>query len=116
MKISLPQKHILSAIVMLSLVQFACGLGASQAVAPTNVPILSTDTVAPPTQAATSAPTEAAATKSERGTPDEAKAMLQAAVEHYNAVGRDQALADFNNKVPPFSTVISMWSVLVLVE
>jgi cytochrome c len=40
--------------------------------------------------------------KGERGTPEEAKAMLQKAVEHYNSVGRTQALADFNGKKPPF--------------
>ncbi len=39
---------------------------------------------------------------SERGTPDEAKAMLQKAVEHYNAVGRTQALADFTGRKAPF--------------
>lgn len=38
----------------------------------------------------------------DRGTPAEAKVMLQKAVEHYKAVGRKQALADFNKKKPPF--------------
>jgi cytochrome c len=38
----------------------------------------------------------------DRGTPAEAKAMLQKAVAHYQAVGRKQALADFNAKKPPF--------------
>ena len=28
--------------------------------------------------------------------------MLQKAVEHYNSVGRAQALSDFNNRVSPF--------------
>ncbi len=37
-----------------------------------------------------------------RGTPAEAKAMLEKAIEHYNSVGRKQALADFNSKKPPF--------------
>ena len=41
--------------------------------------------------------------KSDRGTPAEAKAMLQQAVDHYNSVGRKQALADFNGKKPPFA-------------
>ena len=40
--------------------------------------------------------------KSERGKPAEAKAMLQQAVDHYNSVGRKQALADFTGKKPPF--------------
>jgi cytochrome c len=43
-----------------------------------------------------------AATAAERGTPAEAKAMLQKAVAHYKAVGRQQALADFNVKKAPF--------------
>jgi signal transduction histidine kinase len=38
----------------------------------------------------------------ERGTPAEAKAMLAKAVAHYKAVGREQALADFNAKKEPF--------------
>ncbi|HEY6802982.1 MAG TPA: cache domain-containing protein [Pyrinomonadaceae bacterium] len=37
-----------------------------------------------------------------RGTPDEAKAMLAQAVDHYNQVGRTQALADFNRMKSPF--------------
>lgn len=39
----------------------------------------------------------------ERGTPAEAKAMLEKAVAHYQAVGRKQALADFNARKAPFS-------------
>src|SRR6266566_3056713 len=38
-----------------------------------------------------------------RGTPAEAKAMLEKAIEHYNSVGRKQALADFTAKKAPFS-------------
>jgi len=39
----------------------------------------------------------------DRGTPEEAKAMLEKAVAHYKAVGRKQALADFNAKTAPFA-------------
>ena len=39
---------------------------------------------------------------SERGTQAEAKAMLRKAVDHYNSVGREQALSDFNHKTAPF--------------
>jgi cytochrome c len=42
------------------------------------------------------------ATAPERGTPAQARAMLQKAVAHYKAVGRTQALADFNAKKSPF--------------
>jgi cytochrome c len=38
----------------------------------------------------------------ERGTPAEARAMLAKACEHYKAVRRKQALADFNSKKAPF--------------
>ena len=39
----------------------------------------------------------------ERATPAEAKAMLQKAVEHYQAAGPKQALADFSAKKAPFA-------------
>ena len=39
----------------------------------------------------------------DRGTPAEAKAMLDKAIAHYKAVGRKEALADFNAKKVPFS-------------
>ena len=39
---------------------------------------------------------------SDRGTPDEAKAMMQKAVAHYKAFGRDQALKDFSAGKAPF--------------
>ncbi len=38
----------------------------------------------------------------ERGTADEAKALLQKAVEHYKQVGRKQALEDFTGKKSPW--------------
>jgi len=38
----------------------------------------------------------------QRGTPVEAQALLQKAVEHYKAVGRKVALADFTAKKAPF--------------
>jgi cytochrome c len=37
-----------------------------------------------------------------RGTPAEAKAMMLKALDHYNAVGRTQALADFTAMKSPF--------------
>jgi cytochrome c len=36
------------------------------------------------------------------GSPADAQAMLKKAVEHYNTVGRKQALADFTGRVAPF--------------
>jgi cytochrome c len=38
----------------------------------------------------------------DRGTPADAKAMLAKAAAHYQAVGRKQAVADFNGKKAPF--------------
>jgi hypothetical protein len=52
-----------------------------------------------------------------RGTPDEAKAMLAQAVEHYNKVGRVQALSDFTKMKSPFGDrdlYVSMSSALDL--
>jgi cytochrome c len=44
----------------------------------------------------------AALTAAARGTPAEAKALLEKAVAHYRAVGRTQALADFNARKGEF--------------
>lgn len=38
----------------------------------------------------------------DRGTPEEARAMLDRAVAHYQDVGREQALRDFTAKTAPF--------------
>ncbi len=93
------KKQFLIAIAILAMAQFACNLGANATPVPV-VPTASNENpTVVPTEAAQAVPTS---TKSERGTPDEAKAMLQQAVEHYTSVGRDQALKDFNTKVPPF--------------
>lgn len=51
---------------------------------------------------ATEKPLPASTPKSERGTPAEAKALLAQAIEHYNSVGRKQALADFTGRKAPF--------------
>jgi hypothetical protein len=58
----------------------------------------------PPTSAAAPQSTEAAPTSTgEHATPVEAQAMLNQAVQHYQAAGREQALKDFNEKNPPFA-------------
>jgi hypothetical protein len=87
---------------ILTLAQLACGLlssGVSTAV-PSSGQAEATS-IPNPAQEVTQ-PSESTAARPERGTPDEAKAMLQLAVEHYTQVGRDQALKDFNNGAPPF--------------
>ena len=86
-------RPILIMLLALALVQMACGLG-SQPTSPSGQQ--------PPSNNGSPATQPPPAATSERGTPDEAKAMLRKAVEHYNSVGREKALADFNNKVPPF--------------
>ncbi len=82
------------ALLVLALAQSACSSSAQPTTNAGSQPKLSS---AP--QNTQPAP---AATSSARGTPDEAKAMLQKAVEHYNSVGRTQALADFTGRVAPF--------------
>ena len=86
-------RPILFAMLALMMVQFACGVNAaapgSNNASPTGAP--SEATQAPP-----------AASTGEHATPAEAQAMLQAAVQHYQTAGRDQALADFTAEKAPF--------------
>ncbi len=118
------KSRLFVAFLVLALAQFACNLGAQPPSTgspptpaiespPTSQPTLGGEaqaTQAPTSEPqATQAPTSEsqatqppAATLSERGTADEARAMLQKAVEHYNTVGRQHALADFNGRVAPF--------------
>jgi cytochrome c len=90
MKILSVRKQILMGVLILILVQVACGFGGQAAVNPQQAPNVEGQTAQPP------------AVKADRGTPDEAKAMLQLAIVHYQTVGRDQALKDFNGGVAPF--------------
>jgi hypothetical protein len=92
MKAQFRYQKIMIVFVILALAQFACSLGA-QAPSATPQPIPSSG------PQATQVPTSGSAN---HGTLDEAKAMLKKAVEHYNTVGRTQALSDFNNRVAPF--------------
>jgi cytochrome c len=70
--------------------QLACGLGSA------------TPTSTPPT-AAPAAAAQAEATSTGAATVQaQAQALLQQAVEHYQTVGREQALADFNAGTAPF--------------
>jgi cytochrome c len=87
-------KSMFFALLVAALLQFACGVGA---------PAPSSNSQPPPsdTQPTQAAPATSASV-SERGTPAEAQAMLKLAVEHYQQVGRDQALADFNAGQAPF--------------
>jgi cytochrome c len=85
-------RQILIVLLALTLAQFACSFGA-QPTSAVPQPTLSSE------QQATQPPP---ATLTERGTIDEAREMLQKAVEHYNSVGRDKALADFTGRVAPF--------------
>jgi cytochrome c len=92
MKSLIGYQKIMIVIVVLALVQFACSIGAqAPSSSPQPIPSVGAQATQPPTAAS-----------ADRGTPDEAKAMLQKAVEHYKSAGRTQALADFNNRVVPF--------------
>jgi cytochrome c len=76
-------------LLILVTAQLACGFGSA------------TPTSTPPTAAPDSA--QAAATPTgEPATQAQAAALLQQAVEHYQTVGRQQALADFNAGTAPF--------------
>lgn len=86
MKPTSARPYIIYSLLVLLLAQMACSLGAATASAPTGP-------AAAPTVAANS---------SQHGTVDQAMAMLQAAVQHYNSAGRKQALADFTNRASPF--------------
>lgn len=79
--------------LLLIIAQVACRFGSA---APTSIP---------PTSAAAPAATQAAPPTSagEYASPAEAEDMLKAAVQHYQTVGREQALKDFTEKKAPFS-------------
>ncbi len=87
-------KPLTWAVLLLLIVQLACGaLGSSAA------------TSIPATSAGAPAATQAFPPTStgQHATPAEAQAMLHAAVQDYQSAGRQQALSDFNEKKPPFS-------------
>ena len=85
-------QQILIVLLIVALAQLACNFSSQPTSAVTQAPA----TTAPQaTEVSPGAPLQ-------RGTPEEAKAMLQKAVDHYNSVGRKQALADFTGRVPPF--------------
>lgn len=99
MKTLLVNKHIAVFSLILILAQLACGLLGGN---PSTPVTSSNQPEATPIPNSVQPTPQPEAAKSERGTPDEAKAMLQLAVQHYNEVGRDQALKDFNNGTAPF--------------
>jgi len=89
-------RNMLLAFAALGMAQFACNFSAQAPTAP------------PPPAPAPSAtvgmlPTPPASpVSSQFGTPEQAITMLKEAVQHYQTVGREKALADFTNRVPPF--------------
>ncbi len=96
MKTLFARKQIFILLIVLALAQFACNLGAQASSIATQASQLSSSTSMP------QATQTVATTTSARGTPAEAQAMLKLAVAHYQAVGREQALKDFTNRVAPF--------------
>ncbi len=81
---------IISSLLFFAVVA-ACSLSPASLPSGISVPVSGSTATQPPASATSS-----------HGTPDEAMAMLKKAVEHYNSVGRTQALADFTNRVAPF--------------
>ena len=106
----LNSKPAIWAVVVLIAAATACSSGPVTAtIIPPTPAATAAATTAPSTQAA-QAPSAPQATQAilptstgENATPAEAEAMLNAAVQHYQTVGRDQALKDFNDKKPPFT-------------
>ncbi|HTP00434.1 MAG TPA: hypothetical protein VMJ64_03605, partial [Anaerolineales bacterium] len=82
----------------------ACNAGA---VVPTAMPSSSAPTVQTtqaPSNTQAAAATQAAPTYTGPTTaPNDAETMLNSVVDHYKAVGREQALQDFTEKKPPFN-------------
>ncbi len=96
-------RPLIGLIMLLTIVQLACGLmGQQLSTAVPTVPGQATALAPAPGQETPSTPGGQPAT-GEQGTPAQAQAMLKAAVEHYQTVGRDQALKDFNDQKPPFT-------------
>ena len=112
MKTSFGYQQILIGLLVLAFAQLACNFGAqpsntgrqkapTSAVLTTEPPASATDTTQPPASSVAATQTPSSST-AQRGTPDEARTMLQKAVEHYKTVGRAQALSDFTGRVAPF--------------
>jgi cytochrome c len=92
------QLRPLGLVGSLVIATLACSTGSLPSIGvASDQPLVATS---PPSVSATEGPSPAAT--SERGTPAEAQAMLQKAVDHYQAVGREQALADFSGRAAPF--------------
>ncbi|MGE5072169.1 MAG: cache domain-containing protein [Anaerolineae bacterium] len=86
-------RPLLGLVLLLIIVQLACG---TSSVGPTPVP--------QDTPISGGASTQAAPTSTgQHATPAEAQSMLKAAVQHYQQVGREQALKDFSDKKAPFA-------------
>src|SRR5512140_1421763 len=87
-------KPLVGPLILLVLVQLACGLVSAN-----------------PTKAAPSASggqgaaqaTQAPTAAGEHAAPADAQAMLNAAVQEYQTAGREQALKEFNERKPPFA-------------
>ncbi len=97
-------RPLIGFILLLTIVQLACGLmGQQQSAGVPTVLAQSTAVASAAGQETPSTPGGQPATGGQ-GTAAQAQAMLKAAVQHYQAVGREQALKDFNDKKPPFDT------------
>jgi single cache domain-containing protein len=89
-------RPLLGLVFVLMIVQLACGISSvGPTPSPQSTPITGG---ASPLAASQPAPTSTG----EHATPAEAQAMLNAAVQHYQEAGREQALQDFTAKKAPF--------------
>ncbi len=96
-------RPVIGLIMLLTIVQLACGLMGQQLSTPVPTVPAQATTVSPATGQQTPSTPGGQPAAGQQGTPAQAQAMLKAAVEHYQTVGRDQALKDFNDEKPPFT-------------
>ena len=83
-------------VVLLMIVQLACGMGSP---APTQAATAASGGSQGLAQETQPAPTSAG----EHASPSDAQAMLKAAAQDYETNGREQALKHFNDRKPPFA-------------
>ncbi len=90
--------------LLLLLAATACATSPSGSISPTLASGAATVAVGAAQTPAPAQTTQAVPVTGGQAVPADAQAMLQAAVQHYQAVGRKQALQDFTNQVSPFNS------------
>lgn len=89
-------KPVIGLVMLLMMVQLACGMGSP---ASTQAPTAASGGSQGLGQATQVPPTSTG----DKASPADAQAMLKAAVQDYQTNGREKALNDFNDRTPPFA-------------